>query len=1523
MPISSIRNRRPGKTPLYASANDVTLHYNTNTTITPLAPTVASRGKPFTDIDGSHYYEYFVHSSGAPLPAGLSINLKTGTITGTPTHTTVISETQYSTISYIAVRDSRGIVAFKKSAITFIITDPFITTTTGPIYFDGFIGQASFNTAIFTSITGGRPPYVYSIINGTLPSGMSINQSTGRIVGSPKSIKRTYSNGSQSSLTLTPEVVISVRDFYNTQGSSTSTAHFNIAENVQGVASPKITITGPLPLTVYFNSFSSVTAGVPPYTYFIPDTQVGDYPTGVTLNSTTGVISGSYSGVTTQVVNGNTVISYTPYKGTLKVSVKDSVNNIASTISEVDINAYVPFEVVLSTSNQNQFTKLATKSFSIKPLKGQNGVSPYVFRIINYEYTDTSNNTSIETILPTRASIVASDGTFRVSTGGIPAGTYKLHYGAVDSTGYEAQNIPEITLTIRQSVVGIPLNESNSYELYVNESSIFDTFTDIMTAELGTPPYNYTTNKRLPVGMTSAVVPDVTTGYTKYQIKGPITAAGRTNIIVSVADQVGSIAPEKATIDFNVKNHITSTADVIDVSAFVGDVIKPIKVFNTISDGFMPYNIIKNTGTLRPELELINPNYNSDLPDSPTNGYTYYNTASNSFVTEKEIKLWGTNWDEDPVNGRTLGTSKTWSYSGTSTVTYMVQDAKGEFSSNMSTINFDIHDRLTWTSSYYMVSGIANVSEINVVPIVPTNGLPPYKIKAVTSRLNPQTGVLETFPDIGLTLTNPNIISGKANRPFTGTLYFYVYDSAKGRTDDVAVEFNIVPTITATVPAITKEVMCVRGTNLYEIKDGATYTTVSTLNVPLYNSVLYGQPPYVFTETDAAGLTISSKLPRDFTIDSTTGVFSGVALNSTVLARTAIYCTVTDAIPMKGITAKIFLTVNEALSISLVDNSNAFTNIEGTKPSTYMSWWTKSTMLGYALIRAANGSGRYSYSVDSYTTSMVLFDQYLKVNSSTGVVSLSNDPATGAARYTVTDVFDISFKMKVTDTFTNISVVSAQTFNFKTVAEFKVTSLLTSIRLEIGLSAGSYQPFTIEGGSGQYEFYSIQPALPSGVTLQTNGYLSGSPASIMPKQNIQVMVRDSVYKITKLVMFDLEVVNRIANISVSNSTNPSIGISLVSTATNLSTTALATTPVTVNITVSGNVTSSSTSSPAMTINLPSMASGSIINLIMNGNIIGKGGQGGTPSSTASSRNGKPGGVGLKLQTGSTPVNIKTGAGGTIAGGGGGGGAGGQMWMSYSTRTVYRYLQRIVSHGVWYIGYGGGQFIDLSNKEYFYIFDSLHVQKSNAYQTSYSDPASHDYPTPFDYIERYYADYSSFQTELDAMALQSSSSTVATVVGVAGGNGAGYSGSSGGSNGGNSVKGATFTGTISSGEPGEQNFIDAGISPSLSTASITYSDTLTYGYKSGVAVDGNGPQAGSAGIDTPADGGVLWGCTGGGGGGLGGTGGDGDSCLDTPPNNATIYPGGIGGAGGAALDTSSALVAPSIESFYTTIIGDII
>ncbi len=63
--------------------------------------------------------------------------------------------------------------------ITFTVPKPSITTTSLP----AATGGHAYTTTL--AATGGIPPYSWSVVGGSLPSGLSLNSSTGAISGTP------------------------------------------------------------------------------------------------------------------------------------------------------------------------------------------------------------------------------------------------------------------------------------------------------------------------------------------------------------------------------------------------------------------------------------------------------------------------------------------------------------------------------------------------------------------------------------------------------------------------------------------------------------------------------------------------------------------------------------------------------------------------------------------------------------------------------------------------------------------------------------------------------------------------------------------------------------------------------------------------------------------------------------------------------------------------------------------------------------------------------------------------------------------------------------------------------------------------------------------------------------------------------------------------------------------------------------------------------------------------------------------
>jgi hypothetical protein len=111
------------------------------------------------------------------LPPGLSLNTTSGQITGTPTTPGTYSFTPQVVDSAIPVQTatSTGPLTITVSAAT------TLKATTPPLPTGNVASSYSGNLVA----TGGVPPYTWSITSGQLPSGLTLQPQTGKIVGSP------------------------------------------------------------------------------------------------------------------------------------------------------------------------------------------------------------------------------------------------------------------------------------------------------------------------------------------------------------------------------------------------------------------------------------------------------------------------------------------------------------------------------------------------------------------------------------------------------------------------------------------------------------------------------------------------------------------------------------------------------------------------------------------------------------------------------------------------------------------------------------------------------------------------------------------------------------------------------------------------------------------------------------------------------------------------------------------------------------------------------------------------------------------------------------------------------------------------------------------------------------------------------------------------------------------------------------------------------------------------------------------
>jgi hypothetical protein len=202
--------------------------------------------------------------TGGALPAGLALN-STGAISGTPSTAGTANFT-------VQVADSASGKVSQAFALTINPASGTLAITTGSPLPSGTVGTAYSQTL---AASGGTQPYTWSVVSGALPSGISLNSSSGSLTGTPSSAG-------------TFAFTVQVSDKNSLKASKPFGITIAGATATLTIATGSVLLNG-LAGSSYSQTLTA-TGGAPPYTWFITS---GALPGGMKLNSTTGLISGT------------------------------------------------------------------------------------------------------------------------------------------------------------------------------------------------------------------------------------------------------------------------------------------------------------------------------------------------------------------------------------------------------------------------------------------------------------------------------------------------------------------------------------------------------------------------------------------------------------------------------------------------------------------------------------------------------------------------------------------------------------------------------------------------------------------------------------------------------------------------------------------------------------------------------------------------------------------------------------------------------------------------------------------------------------------------------------------------------------------------------------------------------------------------------------------------------------------------------------------------------------------------------
>jgi hypothetical protein len=249
---------------LSITVNSVPVALSVTTASLPAGTVGATYGQTLAATGGTLPYTWTLSAGSLPTELSLSTG---GLISGTPTA---------AATSNFTVQVSGGGTATKALSITVdaapVVVVPVSVTTASPLA-NGTTGTV-YNQSL--AATGGTAPYTWTVSAGSLPTGLSL--STGGVISGTPTVAGTYG--------------FTVRAADMAAGAGTKVLTITVGPAVTPVQLVISMATNSLDAGrrgSFYSTSHAVGGGTAPYTWSITS---GSLPTGLNLNTSTGVISG-------------------------------------------------------------------------------------------------------------------------------------------------------------------------------------------------------------------------------------------------------------------------------------------------------------------------------------------------------------------------------------------------------------------------------------------------------------------------------------------------------------------------------------------------------------------------------------------------------------------------------------------------------------------------------------------------------------------------------------------------------------------------------------------------------------------------------------------------------------------------------------------------------------------------------------------------------------------------------------------------------------------------------------------------------------------------------------------------------------------------------------------------------------------------------------------------------------------------------------------------------------------------------